>query len=456
MFRLLLIFVICVCSCESQSSCSDIFQYVNEGREKQGLITFDNPEPIAEIHLKIQLSVSAALTSKYVGALSLVKNREDARNDIMNNRPLLYRVQFPVQNPLPKVTSILYNNRLICSGPPDRGSYVTTISLEHTFFTGLQNQPNSFNNQPTSFNNQPSSFNNQQPAFNNQQPARQPEYNYDQQPLPTEAPSNNIGCGLSAFDTFTSLVIGGQAAQRGKWPWIVAFYKNINNRLSFICGGSLISKSHVVTAAHCIQDKRTTERQLPERSLFFFGKHNLNDNNEVGYQQASARRFIIHEDWNIYDLAYDADIAIAVLDTQIQFTDYVRPICLWTQSDDLNLVVGKVGVVVGWGKNEYNNLNTEYPKMVDTPIVSDSFCLRSNPVFQQITSLRTFCAGGRRGEGPCKGDSGSGLVLFTNNKWYLRGVVSASLSKTTGCDVDNFAVFTDVAKYGSWINNNMI
>lgn len=50
--------------------------------------------------------------------MSLVKSREDARNDILSNRPLLYRVQFPVQNPVPKVTAIMYNNKLICSGPP--------------------------------------------------------------------------------------------------------------------------------------------------------------------------------------------------------------------------------------------------------------------------------------------------------------------------------------------------
>ena len=63
MLRLLLIVVICVSACKSQSACSDIFQYVNEGGETQGLITFDNPDAIAEIHLKIQLSIAVPLTS---------------------------------------------------------------------------------------------------------------------------------------------------------------------------------------------------------------------------------------------------------------------------------------------------------------------------------------------------------------------------------------------------------
>lgn len=63
MLRLLLITVICVNLCESQSACSENFQYVNEGEETQGLITFENPESIAEIHLKIQLSIGVPLTS---------------------------------------------------------------------------------------------------------------------------------------------------------------------------------------------------------------------------------------------------------------------------------------------------------------------------------------------------------------------------------------------------------
>lgn len=63
MLRLLLIIVICVNVCESQSACSENFQYVNDGGETQGLITFENPEQIAEIHLKIQLSIAVPLNS---------------------------------------------------------------------------------------------------------------------------------------------------------------------------------------------------------------------------------------------------------------------------------------------------------------------------------------------------------------------------------------------------------
>ena len=38
-------------------------------------------------------------------------------NNILNNRPLIYRVNFPTQNPLPKVKNIYYNENIICKGP---------------------------------------------------------------------------------------------------------------------------------------------------------------------------------------------------------------------------------------------------------------------------------------------------------------------------------------------------
>lgn len=37
--------------------------------------------------------------------------------------------------------------------------------------------------------------------------------------------------------------------------------------------------------------------------------------------------------------------------------------------------------------------------------MSDGTCLRAHEAFVHITSDRTFCAGGRNGEGPCQGDS---------------------------------------------------
>lgn len=54
---------------------------------------------------------------KYVGEISLAKDRQSAVNDIANGQPILYRVRFPIQNPVPKLTAILYNDQLICTGP---------------------------------------------------------------------------------------------------------------------------------------------------------------------------------------------------------------------------------------------------------------------------------------------------------------------------------------------------
>ena len=54
-------------------------------------------------------------------------------------------------------------------------------------------------------------------------------------------------CGISPVKQ--SRVIGGEDATPGAWPWQVAIYRFG----VFHCGGTLISPSFVLTAAHCVQ-----------------------------------------------------------------------------------------------------------------------------------------------------------------------------------------------------------
>jgi secreted trypsin-like serine protease len=51
--------------------------------------------------------------------------------------------------------------------------------------------------------------------------------------------------------------------------------------------------------------------------------------------------------------------------------------------------------------------------------------------------------------------SGGGFTLKQGNRWYLRGIVSAGLVEGHLCDVNSFAVFTDVAQFITWVKREM-
>ena len=47
----------------------------------------------------------------------------------------------------------------------------------------------------------------------------------------------------------------GQDASPGLWPWMASlWYPDETGVLKILCGGTLISGSHVLTAAHCVAD----------------------------------------------------------------------------------------------------------------------------------------------------------------------------------------------------------
>lgn len=118
---------------------------------------------------------------------------------------------------------------------------------------------------------------------------------------------------------------------------------------------------------------------------------------------AEVEQLIIHNDYMSKDTSYDADVAVAIMRERVQYTEYIRPICLWDGSTNINEVEGKMGTVVGWGRDGSGNIVTPEPKKINIPIVSEVVCLRSSDTYRYITSKRTFCAGRRDNNGPCNG-----------------------------------------------------
>lgn len=162
-------------------------------------------------------------------------------------------------------------------------------------------------------------------------------------------------------------------------------------------------------------------------------------------------RFIhVHPDWQPNALSYDADIAILELDREVEFTNVIQPICLIEPNSHLNTILN--GETVGFGVDE-NRQHGGYAVVINTPIQSIEKCISSND-HQNLISHRTFCGGNADGTGVCVGDSGSGLYVYKNMKFFLRGIVSSSISGGEyGCDVSKYAIFTDVVKYYSWIKS---
>lgn len=160
----------------------------------------------------------------------------------------------------------------------------------------------------------------------------------------------------------------------------------------------MVSSKVIITAAHCIQDKRDNTIRKPEESLFYLGKYYLHTQaNERDFIISGVSQFFIHTDWNAFSESFDGDIAAAILVRTIQFTNFIQPICIWASTQTYNDIVNVQGIVAGYGKTETSVTASDKPYWVELPVVDEGICLRSNSAFTKITSRRTFCVGNRDG-----------------------------------------------------------
>ncbi|XP_046385994.1 uncharacterized protein LOC124155875 isoform X2 [Ischnura elegans] len=447
------------------SPCPSVFSYegTRAGKERwYGVVLITTTETLTGLRLEITLDKKADLLGTWLGEVSSLDNIHytiwNGRRKVNPGPPLSVKIFVKYSDQEyepPRIKTIRLNGRQIC--PKDKASPMPAPPRPPP----RPNLPGKRPSQGTKPTTRPSG---QKPR---PQATTRPQNKPSQKPSTSNAGAelvDGVACGRIDVQP-TPLITYGQRTSRGQWPWHAAIYQSKGTDLSYICGGSLIGKRTVLTAAHCVSRRYIDRPVDPETLVVYLGKYHLKLWSEGGVQDKQVADIHVHPEYNSTD--FRADIAVLILSSPVEFSVYVKPVCLWDKSKpELNEVEGKEGVVVGWGYDETGTV-TEDLMMAKMPVVSQQTCIWSYPqFFSHFTSDRTYCAGFRNGTSVCNGDSGGGMVFPKSTgigqhgavvTWALRGIVSLSTSQANKriCNTEHYVVFTDVVKFYPWLNKYM-
>jgi len=260
-------------------------------------------------------------------------------------------------------------------------------------------------------------------------------------------------------------IIGGSDSDKGEFPFLALIghdqfltkqcllggCKNITEK-RWDCGGSIISRHFVLTAAHCQPRVDTFIVRVGEHELEGYGV--FNDGSEVTDFEIPKEKFIVHENYESRKPPFVNDIALIRLPSPVKPSQVIQVVCLPVESLVRNTDTS--GVVVGWGKtangqslDALTGAFTSKQQKLEVPILTEC----NQKLVDHDTQI---CAGGERGKDSCNGDSGGGLFwrkdLKSNDPWYLVGIVSFGSRK---CGTGRSAVYTRVSAFHTWIQRKM-
>ncbi|KAK9869223.1 hypothetical protein WA026_002974 [Henosepilachna vigintioctopunctata] len=264
-------------------------------------------------------------------------------------------------------------------------------------------------------------------------------------------------------------IVGGESTELDEFPWMaLIIYDLPNSRQGYGCGGVLISKRYVLTAAHCLKGKGLPKTwRLSAVRLGEYDKDSDNDCINNGFTKeclksppidVQVQERIAHENYDPEDPDQKHDIALLRLRKEVEYTDYIKPICLpLLESERQKTYSGANLTVSGWGQTENRSSSNVKLKLV-VPVKSNANC---NSIYKDANrklSEQQLCAGGEKNKDSCKGDSGGPLMTISIDEygdaiWYAVGIVSYGPDP---CGTPGWpGVYTRVSKYMGWILRNM-
>ncbi len=288
-----------------------------------------------------------------------------------------------------------------------------------------------------------------------------------------------------------SRIYGGRAAQDGAWPWQVALMAKVprqegdtEDKFYQFCGGSIIARQWILTAAHCVMDQ--DNRQTDAATIFV-----ASGSTKLFYGDfRTVAAVFAHEAYN--PVLIDNDVALLKLAEPIGASN--GPVGAVAVLPAGSAPPQGAAVVTGWGLID-GDKSTDALMETDIDIVPNATCNRGmaeqlkrdmgsfllgmgqasqipmDKLQEAFTILsdnmgdrlsdNMICAGVASGtKTSCKGDSGGPLMVRqADGRWLQVGVVSwgqAPLGATQQCGhPELYAVYTRVSNYFDWINTKI-
>nr|QYL00115.1 serine protease [Frankliniella occidentalis] len=227
-------------------------------------------------------------------------------------------------------------------------------------------------------------------------------------------------------------IVGGHPVKIEEVPFQVSLEQYGEHQ----CGGSILSKQWVLTAAHCIYG-------IDDPTIY--GVRYATDVKEQGGTLVGVRWLALHDQY--VNERRQHDVAVVQVDEDIVFSPKAQPIrmtvvgTLPKSTDTLS--------VSGWGTDSYYDWDGPSDlRAVSLPYVPRSTCRISYEDRGRVIDESMICAG-MSGKDSCWGDVGGPLV---NGLGVQVGVVSWGV----GCGSDGYAgVYADLGSSinRAWIQN---